>query len=139
MIVYDQFGNSTHSNLSDYDYSLIIDFENLEPIECEAILDLLYKGSSECIYDIIHLSNVIIVKLDEINYDINKDIYAPLVKLIHVLFKILVKFNINKEKMIIHRDFNKYIKGKPESPISSPGSPVSPPVTKRMNTPPKIG
>lgn len=135
MIVYDQFGNVTESNLSDYDYTLIIDFENLEPSVSEGILNELYRGSTECNNDIILLSNIIINLLDEINYDITKDDYAPLVKLIHKLFGILVKLNINEEKMIIYNNFNKYIKGRPETPISSPSSPVSPPIIKKSKPP----
>ena len=129
MIIYDHLGNEIKSNLIDHDYNLIIDYENISYKECISILNLLYTSSSLCHTDIVILSDIIIDKLLIIQYDIIKPEYRDLVELIHRLFYILNKIGNQTQKMIIYRDFNRFIKPKTQS---NPSSPVSPPVIKKM-------
>ena len=127
MIIYDGLGQKYESEKYEYDYNLIIDFENISYKEAHAILNFLYKESSLCEPDIILLADVIINKLLIIQHDIINSEYKDLVTLIHNLFKILTKIGNQTQKMIIYHDFNRFIK-----PISNPSSPVSPPVVKKM-------
>lgn len=127
MIIYDKFGQKYESEKYDYDYNLIIDFENMSYNECHAILNFLYKESSLCEPDIILLADIIIDQIDIIQHDIINPEYKDLVTLIHKLFKILTKIGNQIQKMSIYHNFNRFIK-----PISNPSSPVSPPVVKKM-------
>lgn len=127
MIIYDEFGQEYESEKYDYDYNLIIDFENMSYKGCIAILNFLYKESSLCQPDIVLLADIIIDQIDIIQYNIINPEYKDLVTLIHKIFKILTKIGNQSQKMSIYHNFNRFIK-----PISNPSSPVSPPVVKKM-------
>lgn len=128
MNVYNFLGEIINSSFSEQDFNLTIEFENLPYKESEEIIILIRNSSSECNKDIIQLARIIIDKLDFINYNIVRNEYKTLVSLIHVLFKTLISIQNKTELMIIYNDFNKYIKGRPNS--SNPTSPVSPPSLK---------
>jgi len=127
MIIYDGLGRKYEYN---YDYDLIIDFENIPYKECHSILNFLYKENSLFEPDIILLADVIIEKLLTIRHDIINPEYKDLVALIQKLFYVLDKIGNQKQKMLIYHNFNCFIK-----PISNPSSPVTPPVIKKMKKP----
>ena len=132
MIIYNQFGEEHISEKYDYNYNLIIDYENLSYKECHSILNLLYTQNSLCYIDIIRLADIIIETINIIQYDIVQIKYKDLVQLIHRLFYILNKINNQEQKMLIYHNFNKFIKPMNKS---NPSSPVSPPSIKKMKKP----
>lgn len=132
MIIYDGLGIKYESEKYEYDYNLIIDYENFSYKECHSILNYLYNINSLCYIDIIRLADIIIKQINIIKYDIIELKYRDLVKLIHRIFKILTDINNQTQRMLIYHNFNKFIKPKIQS---NPSSPVSPPSIKKMKKP----
>lgn len=135
MTIYDYLGIEYSSEKYDYDYNLIIDYEKFSYKECHAILNFLYKGSSLCEPDIIRLADIIIDRILIIQYDIVKPEYKDLVELVQQLFKVLNKIGNKTQKMIIYRNFNRFIKSKEKSNPSSPVSPPPPQTPQTQQTP----
>lgn len=117
---------------------LIIEFERCSIKDLECILEILYNSSTLCHKDIVQMATEIIIRLDEINYNIREKKYGNFIHFVHRLFKVLGKIGNVEERVQIHDKYNKYYKNSPISPVSSPKTPpsVSPP--KIMKKPAKL-
>ena len=110
---------------------LVIDFPNCSINDIKYIIQVLYHGSSECHNDLNLSADEIIVRMNNVGYDLVNDEHAELVKLIRQIYCILCgiypKDNPSEKTKIINRNFNEYVLK--NSPVISPrNSPtVSPP------------
>lgn len=124
-----------------FDYTLSIDYTVCTPKELNSILQILYSGSSECVIDIVEMSEESIARLSIIGYDITNSEHRLLKAFIRNLFNVLKALKRDVEVATIHTLWNTYAVAAPLSPtISSPGTPtcVSPPqIMKKAKS--KIG
>jgi hypothetical protein len=111
-------------------YTLEIDYHNCSEARCREILDILWTGSSDCYGDIVELSREALIRLNRVNYSIRDISNNNLVILVKSLFRILDEIGNITEKETIKEYFNKFLKGRPNSPAISPLS--SPNIKTRM-------
>ena len=101
-------------------YALVIDYHNCSDKRCRHVLDILWTGSSDCYEDIVELAREAVIRLDRVNYDIRDIMNNNLVILIKNLFRMLDEIGNITEKEIIKDNFNKFVIGRPNSPVITP-------------------
>ena len=93
-----------------FDYTLKINFEDCTAPELHYILQVLYDSSLACIEDIIELANETIYRINEIGYDITDKKYHLLNQFVHSLNNVLIILKIEKQQMILKKNYNEFIK-----------------------------
>ena len=118
---------------SDFDYTLIIEFERLSISDLKSVLQYLYHSSSECYGDIELLADEVIRRLQQCQYNIrdrhNKELNQLIVSTFETLKCISQFMEFPSERIqIIYDNYHKYMHGV-ESPVASPV--VSPKIMKK--------
>lgn len=109
-----------------FDYTLRIEFERCNLKDLQEILKILYNSPEESQKDILELAEHIIVRINDIGYDLKLKIYKKFCEFVYDLFNVLKKIKAEQQVLEMHRTFNQYIKGEPISPIvDAPDSPVT--------------
>ncbi len=109
---------------SDFDYTLMIEFERLSIEELKYTLQILYHSSSSCYIDIEHLADEVIKRLIACRYRIREKENKSLDQVIKSTFETLKSIAPFMTKPsdrihIIYENYRKYMYGI-ESPVVSP-------------------
>ena len=121
---------------SDFDYTLIIEFERLSINDLKSTLQYLYHSSSECYGDIEFLADEVIRRLHQCRYSIrdrqNKDLNQLIISTFETLKSISHFMEFPSERIqIIYDNYHKYMYSV-ESPVASP---VVSPMTEEVKYP----
>jgi hypothetical protein len=93
-----------------FDYTLKINFEDCTVPELHYILQVLYDSSLACIEDIIEMANETIYRVNELGYDITDKKNNLLNQFVHSLNNVLITLKIEKQQMILKKNYNEFIK-----------------------------